>query len=135
MPASLAVAVTCTRHCYGQQPACKKKLESRLMRLIMQDTPPSPPTCKVVFVYSTLAARLVSLMKTTLITGKGGHIIIHSSFFSSGLGDMMVPSRYTYIRCRCSSYGYNKYEGSLHLLLRTSCLYSLQQPASALLSK
>ena len=51
------------------------------------------------------------------------------------MGDMMVPSRYTCIRCRCSSYGYNTYEGSLHLLLCSSCLYSLQLPASALLFK
>jgi hypothetical protein len=59
----------------------KLECESRLLCLIMQDTPPSPPTCKVVFVHSTLAAWLVSLMKTTLNTGKGGHIMIHASFF------------------------------------------------------
>jgi hypothetical protein len=65
----------------------KLECESRLLlRLIMQDTHPSPPTCKVVFVHSTLAAWLVSLMKTTLNTGKGGHIMIHSSFFQAGWG-------------------------------------------------
>ena len=114
----------------------KLECESRLMRLIMQDThpsPPSPPTCKVVFVHLTLAVWLVSLTKTTLNTGKGGHIIVHSSCFSSGLGDMMVPSRYTYIRCRCSSYGYIKYAGlyTCYTVLPAPTAYNcLRQPYS-----
>ena len=72
----------------------KLECESRLMRLIMQDTPPSPPsppTCKVVFC-SLDSGCLASFSHEDNFEygGQGGHVITHSSFFSSGLGDMMV---------------------------------------------
>ena len=92
---SQAVSVTCTRHCYGQQPAWKKtwvRKQTNARDHARHTTlwPPFPPTCKVVFSFDSGCLARFSHEDNFEYGGKGGHTIIHSSFFSSRLGDMMV---------------------------------------------